>query len=157
VLTILTIIHLGLCVFLIAVVLLQQGKGADAGAVFGSANNSLFGAAGANTLLTRITTTAAIAFMVTSVLLVRAYTNVSLIPTSAPSPLKGSLLEGEAAPVPAAPAAATAPAADASAPATAPVAASGASALAPEASSQPLPATEPAAAKADAAKNEKAQ
>ncbi len=152
-LTVLTIIHLGLCVFLIAVVLLQQGKGADAGAVFGSANNSLFGAAGANTLLTRITTTAAIAFMVTSVLLVRAYTNVGLIPTSAPSPLKGSLLEGDAAP-----AAPAAPVAETSAPATAPVAAFGAGALSPtEANSQPAPVTEPAAAKADATAKEKAQ
>ena len=70
-------IHLGLCVFLIVVVLLQQGKGADAGAALGGGSNTLFGASGASTVLSRTTTFTAIAFIVTSVILVKMYPAVN--------------------------------------------------------------------------------
>lgn len=66
-------IHLGLCLFLIVVVLLQQGKGADAGAALGGGSNTLFGASGASTVLSRATTIIALAFIVTSVILVKMY------------------------------------------------------------------------------------
>ena len=66
-------IHLGLCLFLIVVVLLQQGKGADAGAALGGGSNTLFGASGASTVLSRATTMIAVAFIVTSVILVKMY------------------------------------------------------------------------------------
>jgi len=51
-------------------VLLQQGKGAVAGATFGGGNsNTMFGASGADTLLTKVTTTLALGFMLTSIVL----------------------------------------------------------------------------------------
>ena len=66
-------IHLVLCVSLICLVLLQQGKGADIGVAFGGGSNTLFGAAGANNLMVKITTGVAIAFMVSSIFLIRGY------------------------------------------------------------------------------------
>ena len=62
-------IHVVLCVFLIAVVLLQTGKGADMGAVFGGGSQTLFGSGGAGNFLTRLTTGMAIGFMLTSLIL----------------------------------------------------------------------------------------
>lgn len=63
-----------LSVSLILLVLIQQGKGADMGAAFGAgSSNSLFGAAGAANLLTRLTTGIAIAFMFTSIILVNYF------------------------------------------------------------------------------------
>ena len=67
--TAITIIHLIACVFLILVVLLQTGKGADMGAVFGGGSQTLFGSGGAGNLLTKLTTGTAVAFMVTSLIL----------------------------------------------------------------------------------------
>lgn len=49
--------------------LLQQGKGADAGATFGGGGNTMFGASGADNFLTRVTTIVAFCFMFTSVFL----------------------------------------------------------------------------------------
>jgi preprotein translocase subunit SecG len=58
------------CFFLIVVVLLQSGKSADlAGAFGGYGSQSSFGPRGAASLLSKITTTLAILFMVTSLLL----------------------------------------------------------------------------------------
>jgi preprotein translocase subunit SecG len=63
-------IHVIVCVFLIAVVLLQQGKSADlAGAFGGQGSQTAFGPRGAANLLTKLTTWAAILFMITSVAL----------------------------------------------------------------------------------------
>lgn len=63
----LTVLHVMVCLVLVMVVLLQQGKGADIGAVFGGgASNTVFGSRGAGNFLTRLTTGAAILFMVTS-------------------------------------------------------------------------------------------
>lgn len=64
-------LHVILAVILVGLVLLQQGKGADIGAVMGGGANSLFGVGGASSLLVRTTTLIAICFMLTSVLLVR--------------------------------------------------------------------------------------
>jgi preprotein translocase subunit SecG len=64
-------VHIILAVILVGLVLLQQGKGADIGAVMGGGANSLFGVGGASSLLVRTTTLIAICFMLTSVLLVR--------------------------------------------------------------------------------------
>ncbi len=71
-LTVLIIVHVILCIALIFLVLLQQGKGADLGAVFGN-SNSLFGAGGAGAGIGKVTTILAVVFMVTSILLVRAF------------------------------------------------------------------------------------
>jgi preprotein translocase subunit SecG len=63
------VLHVAACLFLIAVVLLQTGKGADMGAVFGGGSQTLFGSTGAGNLLTKVTTGLAITFMLTSLIL----------------------------------------------------------------------------------------
>ncbi len=61
------ILHILVCIALILIVLLQTGKGADMGAVFGSASSqTLFGSSGATPFLGKLTTVAAIIFMLTS-------------------------------------------------------------------------------------------
>ena len=50
-------LHIGLCFFLILVVLLQPGKGADFGAAMGGASQEVFGASGGVSLLSKITGT----------------------------------------------------------------------------------------------------
>lgn len=66
----LTVLHVMVCLVLVVVVLLQHGKGADIGAVFGGgASNTVFGSRGAGNFLTRLTTGAALLFMVTSLVL----------------------------------------------------------------------------------------
>lgn len=66
----LTILHILVCVALIAIVLLQSGKGAEMGASFGAGGSqSVFGAGGGTTFLSKLTTGAAIIFMLTSLTL----------------------------------------------------------------------------------------
>lgn len=67
--TLLTVVHVSVCLFLIVIVLLQHGKGADVGATFGGSGQSLFGSEGPLPLLNKITTSVAIVFMLTSVVL----------------------------------------------------------------------------------------
>ncbi len=55
--------------FLVAVVLLQAGKGADMGAAFGGANPAVFGPTGQGNVLQRITAATAVIFMGTSLAL----------------------------------------------------------------------------------------
>ena len=63
----LVIIHVLISLFLILVVLVQQGKGADlAGAFGGGGSQTAFGARGATTLLHKLTTGFFIAFVITS-------------------------------------------------------------------------------------------
>ena len=68
--TIVLAIHLGLALVLIGVVLLQHGKGADAGAAFGSgASNTVFGARGSASFLGRLTGILGVGFFATSLAL----------------------------------------------------------------------------------------
>ena len=63
-------VHIAVSLLLIIVVLLQSGKSADlAGAFGGAGSQSTFGPRGAATLLSKVTTTLAILFMITSLLL----------------------------------------------------------------------------------------
>jgi preprotein translocase subunit SecG len=63
----LVVLHVMVCLVLVVVVLLQHGKGADIGAVFGGgASTTVFGSRGAGNFLTRLTTGAALTFMLTS-------------------------------------------------------------------------------------------
>jgi preprotein translocase subunit SecG len=64
-----TIIHIIVCIGLILVVLLQTGKGAEVGAVFGGSSATIFGSSGAGNFLSRLTTGMAIVFMITSLTL----------------------------------------------------------------------------------------
>ncbi len=66
----LTVFHVIVCVFLILVVLVQQGKGADwAGAFGGGGSQTTFGARSTGSILERATTAAAVIFMITSIAL----------------------------------------------------------------------------------------
>jgi preprotein translocase subunit SecG len=68
--TFLLIVHIIVCFLLIFVVLIQSGKGAELGAAFGGgSSHTLFGSRGAATFLNKMTTIAAVVFMVTSLLL----------------------------------------------------------------------------------------
>jgi preprotein translocase subunit SecG len=68
--TFLTVLHVMVCIVIVVVVLLQRGKGAEIGAVFGGgASSTVFGSRGAGNFLTKITTGAAITFMLTSLAL----------------------------------------------------------------------------------------
>jgi preprotein translocase subunit SecG len=64
----LVVIHIIVSLFIVGVVLLQQGKSADlAGAFGGQGSQTAFGPRGAANLLTKLTTWAAVIFMVTSI------------------------------------------------------------------------------------------
>ncbi len=66
--TFLVILHVIVCLFLVGVVLLQQGKSSDLSGAFGGAGSqTAFGPRGAANLLTRLTTWSAIIFMLTSI------------------------------------------------------------------------------------------
>lgn len=93
-------IHLLLCVFLIVLVLLQQGKGADVGAAFGGGSNTLFGATGATNLMVRITTGTAVLFMVTSIFLIRGYADALETGSAASIDIKDPGLTEVAIPAP---------------------------------------------------------
>ena len=95
---VLTIIHIIVSMFLILVVLAQQGKGQDLASAFGGGGSSAaFGARGTATLLSKITTISAVVFMFTSLGLSYfrpAISGGSVIPDSAPPPA----VEGEQTP-----------------------------------------------------------
>jgi preprotein translocase subunit SecG len=63
--TVTVVFHVLACMALILIVLLQTGKGAEMGAAFGGASQTLFGGSGGTTFLSKLTTGAAIAFMIT--------------------------------------------------------------------------------------------
>ena len=67
--TAIIILHVIVSIGLILVVLLQTGKGAEVGAVFGGSSSTIFGSSGAGNFLTRLTTGMAIVFMATSLTL----------------------------------------------------------------------------------------
>ena len=95
-------LHIIVSTILISMVLLQKGKGADIGAAFGGASNTVFGPRGAQSFLSKLTTGAAIIFMLTSLTL--AFTTAK----------RSSIMEGVKPPMqttaPAVPLAPTAPA-----------------------------------------------
>jgi preprotein translocase subunit SecG len=71
-----SIIHVLVSLFLILIVLLQTGKGADIGAAFGGGSSqTLFGSAGPGGFLTKITTGVAVIFMITSISLAYMYSH----------------------------------------------------------------------------------
>ena len=66
---VLIVLHVIVSLGPILLVLLQTGKGAEVGAVFGGSSSTIFGSSGAGNFLTRLTTGMAIVFMATSLLL----------------------------------------------------------------------------------------
>lgn len=110
-------IHIIVCVLLVLIVLLQSGKGAEMGvSLGGGAGQTLFGAAGPATILTKITTAVAVIFMVTSLTLAVLSKNRtgSSVMSDLPAPAS---VEQPAQPEKAAPAGTTAPAPEQAAPA----------------------------------------
>jgi preprotein translocase subunit SecG len=100
-------IHIVVCVVLVVIILLQQGKGADVGAVFGGSSSTVFGASGAGNALTKTTWALAVAFFATSIFLAYSSTErvTGSIFTGASAPVKSSLPSSAApkAPLPVAP------------------------------------------------------
>ena len=104
------VIHVVLAVVVIGLVLMQHGKGADAGAAFGSgASATVFGARGSGSFLARATTLAATLFFLTSLALfymaanrdggTRSVTDTGSVTESAPesSDLPGGVGEDDSA------------------------------------------------------------
>jgi preprotein translocase subunit SecG len=105
----LTIIHVLMCFAIIAIVLLQAGKGADIGSAFGGAGSqAVFGSMGTPTVLGKITAVIALIFTLTSfsLAILGGERSSSVVreapPTTAPA-------AEPTAPAPAAPPAATTP------------------------------------------------
>jgi len=67
--TLIILFHLMACIALIAIVLLQTGKGAEMGAAFGGASQTLFGGSGGSSFMSKLTTAAPVVFMITCLLL----------------------------------------------------------------------------------------
>jgi preprotein translocase subunit SecG len=112
--TILTILQVLSAFAIVGLVLLQRGKGADAGAGFGAgASGTVFGARGATTGLSRMTAVFAAIFMINSLCLTylfqrdaRAQPESLLdkvpVTTTAPAPAPAAPIDANAVPVPAA-------------------------------------------------------
>ena len=81
--TLILVVHIIVAVALVALVLLQQGKGADAGAAFGSgASATMFGSQGSASFLSRTTAILATAFFLTSLTLAYFATQTTRAPES---------------------------------------------------------------------------
>jgi preprotein translocase subunit SecG len=114
--TILTILQLLSAFAIIGLVLLQRGKGADAGAGFGAgASGTVFGARGATTGLSRMTAIFAAIFMLNSLCLTYLFQrDARAVPQSileqakqtvtVPAPAPAAPIDANAVPVPATPA-----------------------------------------------------
>lgn len=68
--TLIVVLHIVVSVALILIILLQTGKGADIGAVFGGGSSqTLFGSSGPTSFLSKLTAASAVIFMITSLFL----------------------------------------------------------------------------------------
>ncbi|MFQ3573966.1 MAG: preprotein translocase subunit SecG [Thermodesulfovibrionales bacterium] len=83
-----TIIHIIVCLFLVFIVLIQSGKGAEMGAAFGGSSQTLFGSRGAATFLNKLTTVAAVVFMLTSLALTFVTTKPKTVVKDTPVPVQ---------------------------------------------------------------------
>ena len=93
-------LHVIVCMFLIGVVLLQQGRSADlAGAFGGQGSQTAFGPRAAANVLTRLTTWSAVIFMVTSlsltILYVRSNHSHSVLDGSKSAPVSAPAKAGK--------------------------------------------------------------
>ena len=100
-------VHVILAGLIIGLVLLQRGKGAEAGAGFGAgASGTVFGARGASTLFSKLTAVFAAMFFITSLTLAYMTTKTPSVPTS----VLERAAQAQTGAAPAVPAATTAPA-----------------------------------------------
>ena len=96
--TIVVVVHVIVAIGIVGLVLLQQGKGADAGASFGAGSSqTVFGASGTGNFLVRATTVGATIFFITSLSLAVFAKNQSSLGGAANSPLANEALLQEAA------------------------------------------------------------
>ena len=89
--TLVVTLHISVCILLILIVLIQSGKGAEMGvSLGGGAGQTLFGASGPASLLTKVTTIVAIVFMVTSLTLayISGHQSEGSVMTDAPAPVE---------------------------------------------------------------------
>ena len=94
------VIHVLVCLFLVGVVLLQQGRSADlAGAFGGQGSQTAFGPRAAANVLTRLTTWSAVIFMVTSISLTVLYQRTtgshSVLSGTKPAPVSAPAKSGK--------------------------------------------------------------
>jgi preprotein translocase subunit SecG len=109
--TVLTILQVVSALSIVGLVLLQRGKGADAGAGFGAgASGTVFGARGASTGLSRMTAVFAAIFMLNSLFLTYAFRRdaqaapeslLDRVPVSTTAPAPAPAIDANAVPVPA--------------------------------------------------------
>ena len=116
--TVLLVLHLALSLSIIGFVLLQRGKGADAGAGFGSgASGTVFGARGSSTFFSKTTAVLATCFFMTSLGLAYMASHrtggsapkslLDQVPVNAPAPVTMTVpLPASGSDLPAAPASA---------------------------------------------------
>src|SRR6186997_1273025 len=112
--SILTFVQVVSAFAIVALVLLQRGKGADAGAGFGAgASGTVFGARGATTGLSRMTAVFAAIFMINSLCLTYLFQRearvapaslLDQVPVTTTAPAPAAPIDANAVPVPAAPA-----------------------------------------------------
>ncbi|MBP6835416.1 MAG: preprotein translocase subunit SecG [Deltaproteobacteria bacterium] len=139
--TLLTIIHVFVCLFLVGVVLLQSGRSGGMGVLSGAATQTVFGGRGASGFLAKATSVCAMLFMLTSA-------SLAYMSTSGRDSLARARRAPAAAAAPARPAAPAA-AGDAAAPsAPTPAAAPAAPAAPAPAAAAPAPAAPAAPAPA---------
>jgi preprotein translocase subunit SecG len=96
---VLIVIHVFACLFLIVSILLQAGKGADMGAIFGGGGaQTLFGASGGATFMSKLTSALAVVFMLTclSLAYISSHT-ASIMPKEGAGPAQPAADEGEPA------------------------------------------------------------
>jgi preprotein translocase subunit SecG len=146
---ILTIVQVFACFAIVGLVLLQRGKGADAGAGFGSgASGTVFGARGAATALSRATAIFAAIFMIDSLLLTYVGTRAAAAPVSTILDTVGQKTAPSSpalgAAIPVTPPPASSPAPTSSQPATGAATDGSATTPAPAPAATPAPAAAPA-------------
>ncbi|MCK4621227.1 MAG: preprotein translocase subunit SecG [Desulfuromonadales bacterium] len=92
--SLLIILHVIVSIALIIIVLLQMGKGAEAGASFGAgASQTIFGASGGGNFMSKVTAGAAIIFMLTSLSLAYFYgspSSQSVMPSTVAAPAQST-------------------------------------------------------------------
>jgi len=101
---VLTIVHVFIAIAIVGLVLMQHGKGADAGAAFGSgASATVFGSQGSGTFLSKLTGILATIFFVTSLGLAWFAANQDRAPSGVMDGVAPAAIEAPVSEVPAAP------------------------------------------------------
>lgn len=104
--TLIVVVHVIVCIALVIIVLLQAGKGAEMGAAFGGASQTIFGSSGSGGFMSKLTTGAAIIFMLTCLSLsyFASHRSESSVVESAKKQVAGQPLQLPAQPAPGSPA-----------------------------------------------------